>query len=132
MGNLADRIIRLVLYTRKASMTASGTFGLQERLLFCLKDAPQPPRELLDTLCMTKSNLALLAKKCIAEELIVKTKPADDRRTLYYALTEKGRDALKRLTDEIERKFDKVLTTSSERQTCQGDMDSVIELLSYL
>lgn len=128
----ASKIVELLLYTRKASNTSLGSFGLRERLLFCLRESPQPPRELMEALCMTKSNLALLAGKCIAEGLISKEKHAGDRRALSYSLTEKGEAEIDKLLGEIERKFATVLTDEEQKLKAEEELDSVIELLSYL
>lgn len=81
---------------------------------------------------MNKSNLALLADKCIKGDLISKVRRPDDRRTLSYALTEKGREELEKRLDEIEKKFTTVLTDEKEKQTAQDNLDTAVELLSYL
>ena len=132
INRLSDKIIELLLYARKVTETNNRAFGLKERLLFCLLDGPLPPRELLDSLCMVKSNLALLAAKCIEEGLIVKSKRAGDGRALFYSLTEKGRATVTALLDDIEKKFDTVLTTSSGRVTANATLESAVELLSFL
>lgn len=131
-NELSERIISLLLATRKASGTTVGAFGLRERFLFCLRNSPQPPRELMDALCMNKSNLALLAKSCIEDGFITKARKSDDMRTLTYSLTEKGNEYLSALLSEIERKFDTVITDEKEKTNACENLDGVIELLSYL
>ncbi len=81
---------------------------------------------------MAKSNLALLAKKCIDEGLVEKAKRAGDRRTLVYSLTEKGRSTVDSLLEEIEKKFSTVLTDENEGKKAAEMLDSAIELLSYI
>lgn len=132
MNGLADRIVELLLYTRKAADTKLGAFGLKEGLLFCLQRAPQPPRELMDVLGMAKSNLASLAEKCIHEGLIEKSRRSNDRRTLLYAITEKGTAYIHDISAEIEKKFATILTDEKEIDAARDNLDTVIELLSYL
>lgn len=130
---LSSKVIELLLYTRKASETQSGAFGLKERLLFCLLQGPQPPRELMERLCMVKTNLALLANKCIKEELIEKVqRGGGDKRTLLYKITDKGAEQIGSRLGEIERKFNTVISDDGERAKTEEDLDSAIELLSYL
>lgn len=86
----------------------------------------------MSMLNMAKTNLALLANKCIQEGLIEKTRRADDRRTLTYSLTEKGRKHTESLLNEIESKFHTVITNDKERQSAADSLDAVTELLSYL
>ena len=122
----------MLLYTKKAAQGENGSFGLKERLLFCLFGSDLPPRELMDMLCMAKSNLALLAGKCIKEGLIAKSRRQDDGRALTYSLTDKGRQYTLGLLEGIERKFDTVLTDEKERESASQNLDKAIELLSYL
>ena len=81
---------------------------------------------------MNKSNLALLARSCIADGYIAKAHRSDDMRALTYSLTEKGKEYLDSLLDEIERKFDTVITNEDEKAGACENLDSVIALLSYL
>ncbi len=110
----------------------NGPFGLKERLLFCLLPAPQPPRELMETLGMAKSNLALLANKCAEEGLIRKIKQSGDRRALTYALTDKGKQTVEQRLQAINEKFATVLTDDMERNSALATLDAAIELLSYV
>ena len=129
---IADKVVRLLLFTKKATTCENGSFSLKERLLFCLADSPLPPRELMDALGMAKSNLALLASKCLNEGLIDKSRRTDDGRALTYSLTEKGRDHIQKLLDDIERKFESLLTDEKEKDEAAQNLDKAIELLSYL
>ncbi len=129
---ISDKIIELLLYTRKASETERGAFGLKERLLFCLRRRPLPPRELMEMLGMVKSNLALLARKCIGEGLIEKSRRSSDNRALVYELTDKGNEYIDGLLNQIESKLHTVLTTDKDRQAAEENLDAAIELLSYI
>ena len=129
---LADKIIDLLLYTRKTTASERGNFGLRERMLFCLRRSPLPPRELMEILGMAKSNLALLAAKCERDGLIEKRRKQSDGRAIAYYLTPKGETELTdRLTD-IEKKFDKVITDEKEKAEAAESLDKAAELLSYL
>ncbi len=129
---IADKIIELLLYTRKASETENGAFGLKERLLFCLRRGALPPRELMDRLGMVKSNLALLARKCISEGLIEKSRRSSDNRALLYELTESGKEYINGLLGKIESKLRTVLTNENDAQAAEENLDATIELLSYI
>ena len=120
------------MFTRKTTETRYGPFGLKERLLFCLSQSPQPPRELMESLGMVKSNLALLAKKCINEDLIEKTRKSDDGRSLLYSLTDKGRGYLDNILNDIEKKFTTVLTEEKERNDAMRRFYDAVELLSFI
>ncbi len=132
MSELADKIIDLLLSMRKATDTSRGTFGQKESLLFLLRTTPQPPRELMDRLNVKKSNLTPLAKKCLNAGWITKTPCADDRRALTYSLTDKGRAYIDGILAEIEKKFSTVLTGDSQTTTAVANLETAIELLSYL
>lgn len=127
-----EKVIGLFLAARKVTNLPSGALGLKERLLFCLLRSPKPPRELMESLCMAKTNLALLAKKCIEEGLIVKTKQSGDRRMLHYALTEQGRKSIEDRIAQINEKFATVLPDDNARQTALATLDAANELLSFV
>ncbi len=129
---LADKIIDLLLYTRKTTATERGNFGLRERMLFCLYRSPLPPRELMEILGMAKSNLALLAAKCERDGLIEKRRKQNDGRAIAYYLTPKGETELIDRLSEIEKKFEKVITDEKERAEAAESLDKAAELLSYL
>lgn len=81
---------------------------------------------------MVKSNLAILAKKCISEGLIEKKQLENDGRALMYYITDKGRAEIDKKLDYIEKKFASVLTEENERKAAEEDLENVISLLSYI
>lgn len=86
----------------------------------------------MESLGMAKSNLALLAKKCIGEGLIEKTTLSGDRRTIAYALTEKGRTETEKRLAAINEKFATVLPDDNARGTALATLDAANELLSFV
>lgn len=129
---LVSKLIELTLYSRKATATDNGSFGLKERLLFCLLESSLPTGELMERLCMVKSNFALLANKCISENLIVKQHKQADKRSLVYSLTDNGRQYIQEIMQQIAHKFDTVLTGEEQIADAENKLNEVTELLSYL
>ncbi len=81
---------------------------------------------------MVKSNLALLARKCISEGLIEKSRRSSDNRALLYELTESGKEYINGLLGKIESKLRTVLTNENDAQAAEENLDATIELLSYI
>ena len=81
---------------------------------------------------MVKSNLALLARKCISEGLIEKSRRSSDNRALLYELTESGKEYINGLLGKIESKLRTVLTNQNDAQAAEENLDATIELLSYI
>ena len=96
MHELAKSIIALRLSTRRACMcegkgnTKKNTLSLKTKVLFLISEGCGV-KQIIASLFIAKTNLALLTRDMAEEGLIVKTKGAADRREVNFALTELGR-----------------------------------------
>ncbi len=74
----------------------AGLFTVKYQLLYLIASFGEAtPAELIYELNMAKSNLALIAKKMIAEGLIIQTKEPGNKKQIYYRVTDKGLAELK-------------------------------------
>lgn len=95
MHELAKSIIALRLSTRRACMcegkgnTKKNTLSLKTKVLFLISEGCGV-KQIIASLFIAKTNLALLTRDMAEEELIVKTKGSADRREVNFALTELG------------------------------------------
>ena len=64
------------------------------------------PREIIAELNIAKSNLAILAKKMIEDGLIESHKDKNNRREIYYNITELGIEVLNKRLDVIDETLD--------------------------
>ena len=96
MHELAKSIIALRLSTRRACMcegkgnTKKNTLSLKTKVLFLISEGCGV-KQIIASLFIAKTNLALLTRDMAEEGLIVKTKGSADRREDNFALTELGR-----------------------------------------
>ncbi len=96
MHELAKSIIALRLSTRRACMcegkgnTKKNTLSLKTKVLFLISEGCGV-KQIIASLFIAKTNLALLTRDMAEEGLIVKTKGSTDRREVNFALTELGR-----------------------------------------
>ena len=61
------------------------------------------PSLLIEHLCVAKSNLAILCRGLIEEGLIVSEKNENDKRNIYYNITEKGNKELDLYYESLEK-----------------------------
>ncbi len=105
MYELADIIIKLRLATRKACMcegdAKKSTISLKTKVL-ALIEKGLSTREILLTLMIAKTNLALITKELAVEGLIDKSKGENDRREVHYSITKSGTEYLNQRKKAIE------------------------------
>ncbi len=136
MKNFAEKIIELRLATRKAcnceEQNAKKTLNLKSKFLFCIKDKPSTPSQLMNRLVIGKTNLAIMAKQLLAEGLIERTVTSADRRNVSYTITDKGKQHVDAVMQRIEELFSKILTDEKEYDDAIRYADELITLFSYL
>src|SRR5574344_1868895 len=74
-------------------------------LLYINEKEKISPSELIDKLGLAKSNIALLCNSMCKEELIKKEKDTLDTRIIFYSLTLKGKEYLKKSIDIMTENF---------------------------
>ena len=97
-NNFAKYIIELKLASDRiieGSGFGSGVFTVKYQMLYLIAEKGETsPQDLIFELNMAKSNLALLAKKMVSDGLIARVKSPDNKKQIYYIITEKGLNEL--------------------------------------
>ncbi len=128
MYKLAERIIELRLATRHACMcegtgqAKKNTLSLKTKVLYLIYKECHP-KEIIETLCIAKTNLAILTRDMANEGLIVKSRGTLDRREVNYDLTEKG---MKYLTD----RFAAIEKGLPDPELSREDYEAAVQLLN--
>ncbi len=87
------------------NITKNETTNTQIKLLYFVDEySSVSPQILISKLGIVKSNLALITKKMIEDDLIVSKKSLSDKRAIFYSITPKG----KKMLDEYTQKLDKI------------------------
>ncbi len=82
------------------------------------------PQILISKLGIVKSNLALITKKMIREGLIESKKGLNDKRSIFYTITPKGKEQLDLYLSELNKLF------KFEDVELEDNMDKVLEFLN--
>ena len=82
------------------------------------------PQILISKLGIVKSNLALITKKMIQEGLIESKKGLNDKRSIFYTITPKGKEQLDLYLSELNKLF------KFEDVELEDNMDKVLEFLN--
>lgn len=140
METIAEKLINLRLITRKlcihensANKKFKSTITLYDKMLFLLKDKDLSPIELMDILCITKSNLAHLAKTLIHDDFITKINSnTKDNRQINYSITALGQKYLEKYLTNLEINVKKALSSKAEYDDANDKLDDIIELLMFI
>ncbi len=136
METIGEKIINLRLYSRKACISAGDNsktaVGLKEQLLCLLLKKNLAPAEIMNTLLITKANVAHLSDSMIKEGLMVKMVSLRDRRQIEYRITQKGIDEITIKIDKITAAFKNILTNEKEAEDAAKCLDEVIRIMSFL
>lgn len=97
------------------------------KILHILSDKDANPIQLIDSLCMAKSNLANLLKLMIRENVILGYKNIDNSKNMYYRITEKGLQELNSYKKDMREQFRARCTCSEEE--LQEKLDEILKLL---
>lgn len=135
-NSLAKALVELRISTRKACTgendgRTKGTFSLESKVLFLIRNAPMTPNNLVDVLLMKKSNLTALGKRMESRGLITREK-IPEKRQVAYRITEKGLSRLNEKLDEIEAHFRNFLTDEKDYENAEETLSAATRLLSFL
>ena len=131
---LAEKIIELRLATRRACMcegkgrSKKNTLSLKTKVLFLI-GKKYSPKEIIASLLIAKTNLALLTKDMAQEGLIVKEKSALDKREVCYTLTENGKNYLDERLKAIDENLSQVFPDEANVNEAIALIDKTIALL---
>lgn len=135
--NLSEKLVELRIATRSATMCESvngkskNTLSLKTKVLFLLKDQSLPPLDIMTTLHLAKTNLALLTNEMAQEKLITKEKSSTDKRAVYYSITEEGKKYLSSRLDAIEALLKKAFQGDEYKKALEI-LDEATAILSFL
>ncbi|MDR0426372.1 MAG: hypothetical protein LBH24_04280 [Clostridiales bacterium] len=111
MADLGEKIIELRLAARRSCMceeTENGrkksTLSLKTKILFLLSRGA-PPKAVMSELFIAKTNFSAIAKELFFERLIEKRRSPDDKRAVFYSLTQEGEAYLETRIERIERQW---------------------------
>lgn len=134
-NTLGKNLIELRIASRNACNFEQGkgsAVTLRIKALYLLSLKPCTPPELMEKLCMVKSNLALLCNKMVKDGVIVKVKNSDDRRVICYHITEKGDKELGTILHKIEEKFKGTFSSDAEYEKGVEKFNDLLDLLSFI
>lgn len=104
--SFANSIVWLKLLTDRiceGKNKKNGLFLVSYQVLFVLNENERvSPKELVLSLGLAKSNLAIIAKKMMKDGLIERTKDLQNRKEIYYNITLKGKEILMAKLAQIE------------------------------
>lgn len=117
-----DKIMELCLLTETICQSTQ-----QAKILYIIdKHKKVSPKVLISKLGIVKSNLANICKQLELDKLIHKTKNDDDKRSVYYEITTKGKCYLLSELSKISINFRKDEITD----TIKNSMDEILEFLN--
>ena len=136
MYDIADKIIELRLNTRRVCMcegekNKKSTITLKTKVLFLIAQGLST-KDIILSLEIAKTNLALLTSSLSDEGLIIKKQKNDDKREKSYTLTEKGAQHLSDVKSRINQAFRTVITTDEEFEDAQRKIGEVLDLMSFI
>ena len=111
------------LYTRKINLT------IKDKILIFLYEKPQSPYNLIKLLSIAKTNLALICKALIKDNLIQKQRDEVDRRNIVYNITEKGKEKAEKLISEIEKATSNKMEYKNNFEEINKNMEELLTLL---
>lgn len=135
--NLSEKLVELRIATRGATMCESmsgkpkNTLSLKTKILFLLKDKSLPPVDIMTTLHLAKTNLALLTSEMAQDGLITKDKQQYDKRVIYYSITNEGKEYLNARLDIIEAALKKAFP-GDEYEKAYNALNEAVDVLSFL
>lgn len=114
----------------KANNSKKCSLTLRTRFLFLLsQEESLSPNYFIKRLGIAKSNLTLLCRGLLKEGVIEKTKNEQDKRGIYYKITEKGQDEVNEYLYEMKEKNPAYYRTAREKKTIERKMDNILEFL---
>jgi DNA-binding MarR family transcriptional regulator len=108
-----------------------STITLKTKVLFLIAQGLST-RDIIWSLAIAKTNLALLTSSLSNEGLIIKKQKNDDKREKSYTLTEKGVQHLNDVRTRINLAFRTVITNDEEFDVAQRKIGEVLDLMSFI
>lgn len=136
MTDIANKIIELRVALRRICMCESSekgksTLSLKTKVLFLIEKGLSS-KDIIATLNIAKTNLALITNSLAENGLITKRKKSRDRREKAYLLTDAGEDYLNECRENINSLFKSVITSDDDNDDACNKIDEVLNLLSFV
>ncbi|MBP5592605.1 MAG: MarR family transcriptional regulator [Clostridia bacterium] len=134
MNEMVEKLVELRIASRHAcSIGGRGNYvTLKVKALYLLSKEPLSPPDLMDKLCMVKSNLAPLCNSLVKDGLIEKLRGKNDRRSITYRITEKGRAKLAGVEKSLESKFNGIADNEEDIEKTLTIFNNMLDLLSFV
>jgi len=104
--SFAEQIVELKILADRwceGKNKTNGLFLAKYQVLYVLSEGDfVAPKIIINKLGLAKSNLAIIAKELIKDGLIESKKDNQNRREIYYCITQKGRSELTKKLEQIE------------------------------
>lgn len=127
---LVDSIIELrILLSACDGFTDNGKNSILStrlKILFLLEHGDCGPKELVNSLCIAKSNIAGILKKMCQESVVEIYKSEKNSKNIYYKITVIGEKELKNYKEKLLSQMQKYLDKSTE---LTNNINSVINIL---
>ncbi len=116
----------------KTNANKKSVLTMDKKVLFVLsKNKNCTPSVLIETLGVAKSNLALLCKSLIKEGLITQSKGDLDKRSIFYNITEKGKNKLNEFCLSLENDTLKNVS-KQELSKLENNFDEIINFFNII
>ena len=127
--NICDQLIDLrILLTQRCDgfslkdSSKNSILSTRIKILHLLDSRDMTPAELIDNVCIARSNLANILKCMIKDNVVDSYKNVDNGKNIYYKITQDGTTELKKYKD---------IMLSGFRENCNTD-DCLQTLLAQL
>lgn len=104
---------------------------IKDKFLIFLLDGEKSPSKLIELLGIAKTNLALISKELLNENLIRKQKDFLDKRLINYALTESGEQKANKFVEELNKNIKNSLEFKNKNDEINKLIVELLKLLGW-
>jgi len=105
----------------------NSILSTKSRILFLLENKDCSPNELINSLCIAKSNIANILKKMIEESLVENYKCENNAKNIFYKITDKGLMELKQYKEKMIMQFREKCKTKED--VLSNNLQTIINIL---
>ncbi len=98
-----------------SSASKLTSLSIRTKILFLLKGGDLTPSELINALCIAKSNLVNTIKPMIADGVVVSYRNENNSKNVYYRITDKGLSELREYKMKLTGQYSFVCRGSDEQ-----------------
>ena len=110
MNNISEQLLTTIINLEYLLEGQSGEkFDIKHKLLHLIsKKEKATPNYLIEILHMARSNLAICCNGLVKQGLIEKNKEPENKKEIFYTITEKGKEELNNKLNKTEESFNKI------------------------